>query len=401
MGGFDLRTIPDTGVHDPVFASALVLDDGKRACVICSVETVGVPENLVKDIRRAVCKRLPISEDAMQISAIHTHAAPEAFFEAAPCYDEEYYIFLVREISESIIRAYNKLHEVKVFISSAAVGGVGSYRDRVREESEYNMPTATLLFKSLDQCANDIVLSAFSCHPTVLNEANTLVSSDLVYGFRKYFENACPNVDLILINGSCADVSTRYTRTAASYDEVERLGALWANGVIGALDGEEITDATISAVRREMFIPSANFFDEDQKREVLEHLDRKIAECKDSQQRREYVSCRSVLVRSNYGTKGGCNAELGAIRIGNAVIFSMPFEYAASDADVLRERIDKKFGCKSIACCYANGYEGYLPSGRPLDKDSGYEDIASYFRHDAKWLVADEIEALFSSIKFD
>ena len=239
------------------------------------------------------------------------------------------------------------------------------------------------------------------CHPTVLNETNTLVSSDLVYGFRKHFESACTNTDLILINGSCADISTRYTRYAANYDEVERLGALWANAVIGTLDGKEIADASINVVRHNAMIPAANFFDEEQKREVLEHLERKILECKDTQQRREYVSCRSVLVRSNYGTVGGCDAELGAMRIGNAVIFSMPFEYAAVDADALREHLDKKYGCKSIACCYANGYEGYLPSGRPLDKDSGYEDIASYFRHDSKLIVADEIESLFDSIKFD
>ncbi len=401
MGGYDLRTVENTGVHDGVFVSSVVLDDGECVCAISSVETLGVPTKLIADIRRIVCESVPITADAIQIGATHTHSSPEAFFENAPCYDAEYYGFLVRAVADSIIKAYGELHEVSVISSSTSIDGVGSYRDRVREESRYGMPTATLLFRSLDKKYNDIALAAFACHPTVLNESNTLVSSDLVWGFRKHFTACRKNTDLVIINGACADVSSRYTRTAASYDEVERLGSLWANGVLAAIDGEELEGVRISAVREIVPIPSAEFFDKEQRKEALSHLERKIAECSDSQQRREYVSCRCVLVRENYGAEGGCDAELGIIKIGNFVLFSMPFEYAAVDSDALREKLDAKFNCKSVACCYTNGYEGYLPSGRVLDKDSGYEDMASFLRHDSKIIVADAIEKLCADVYTD
>lgn len=394
MGGFDLRTVENTGVHDDVFASAVVFDDGNSACAVCSVETLGVTAKIIGDIRRTVCANIPLSYESIQIGATHTHASPEAFFENAPCYDGEYYKFLVGAVANSIIKAYGALHEVSIIASNTTVDGVGSYRDRLREDSAYGMPCTTLLFRSLDEEYKDIALAAFACHPTVLNESNMLISSDLVYGFRKHFNVLRPNTDLVIVNGACADVSSRYTRTAASYDEVERLGALWAKGVADAIDGEELKDPKISVLRQNVPIPSAQFFDAEQRKEALDHLERKIGECADSQQRREYVSCRCVLVRENYGAKGGCTAELGVIKIGKLVLFSMPFEYAAVDSDALRKKLDVKFNCKSVACCYTNGYEGYLHSGRPLDKDSGYEDMASLFRHDSKLIVADAIEKL-------
>jgi hypothetical protein len=151
-------------------------------------------------------------------------------------------------------------------------------------------------------------------------------------------------------------------------------------------------------LRRIFPIPSAKFFDETERIAALEHLEKKIAECADAEERREYVSCRCILVRENYGAEGGCDAELGVIKIGDFLLFSMPFEYAAVDADMLRKKLDSRFNCKSVACCYTNGYEGYLPSGRPLDKDSGYEDMASFFRHDSKLIVADAIEKLCTAV---
>ena len=132
----------------------------------------------------------------------------------------------------------------------------------------------------------------------------------------------------------------------------------------------------------------------DKRRATVAYLDEKINACGDSEQRREYVSCRSVLKRENYGVGCGCDAVIGAVKIGKLVLGLLPFEYAQVDAVRLRSELDSTFGIASVICCYTNGYEGYLPSGRPLDRDSGYEDIASPFRHDAKEIVAKALKDL-------
>ena len=68
------------------------------------------------------------------------------------------------------------------------------------------------------------------------------------------------------------------------------------------------------------------------------------------------------------------------------------------DAEVLAKEIGVKFGKIAVICCYSNGYEGYLPSGRPLDRDSGYEDMASGFRSDAKQLVAEAFGRMLGDV---
>jgi len=54
----------------------------------------------------------------------------------------------------------------------------------------------------------------------------------------------------------------------------------------------------------------------------------------------------------------------------------------------LSGRIAIETGKNAWIRCYAGGYEGYLPSGKPLTRDSGYEDMASGYASEAKELLA-------------
>ena len=290
------------------------------------------------------------------------------------------------------------LHPVATGYAHTMATGVGSYRDRVREESAYAMPCDTVVFEPLDDANKTILLSVYACHPTVLNESNLLMSRDLVYGCDKRLAELVPNADVMFLNGACADISSRYSRVASNYEEVERLGSLWAEAVAASLPNAEPLEDLLMADQTSLFIPPAQFFTPAEREEILAYLETKIEACQDSQQKREYISCRSVLQRKHYGQGTGCDAELHVIGLGNLVFCSLPFEYASVDAEVLAKEIGVKFGKIAVICCYSNGYEGYLPSGRPLDRDSGYEDMASGFRSDAKQLVAEAFGRMLGDV---
>lgn len=394
MAGFDLRTGTNIGVHDRLFAKAVVIASGDIACAVCTLDLLGVPQDMASDIACKVSELTPIPESAVQICAIHTHAAPQAIFKGAACFDGEYRRLAVDAAVDAIVNAYRERIEVTVHCAHRTVGGVASYRDRIREDSSCEMPMDTLLLKSKKEGKNNILLTVFSCHPTVLNEANLLITRDLVWGCEKHLAERLPATDFIFINGACADLSTRYTRRSSDFSEVERLGEIWANALLESLDVSDELSEGIAFAKTRIFIPPANFFTDEQRRATIAYLDEKINACGDSEQCREYVSCRSVLKRENYGVGCGCDAVIGAVKIGKLVLGLLPFEYAQVDAVRLRSELDSTFGIASVICCYTNGYEGYLPSGRPLDRDSGYEDIASPFRHDAKEIVAKALEDL-------
>ncbi len=66
------------GVHDPVHARALALDDGIRRVILVAIETTQIndPEAVVK----AVADAARVPETAVMVVATHTHSVPLAFF---------------------------------------------------------------------------------------------------------------------------------------------------------------------------------------------------------------------------------------------------------------------------------------------------------------------------------
>ena len=51
MAGFQGRVFPSLAVHDPLWARALVLDDGKRRAAVVIADIIGVSAELVGQVR--------------------------------------------------------------------------------------------------------------------------------------------------------------------------------------------------------------------------------------------------------------------------------------------------------------------------------------------------------------
>ena len=74
--------LPFVGVHDPVFARALVLDDGARKVAIVSVEVTEIPYGT--QIVTAVAQALGVPEADVMVSATHTHVVPLVYYHNGP-----------------------------------------------------------------------------------------------------------------------------------------------------------------------------------------------------------------------------------------------------------------------------------------------------------------------------
>ena len=76
VGGF--RPFPATAVHDPLFARALVLDNGQTRLAIVIVDSLGIPREVCDEARRAVAESVPIEPWNLLIAATHTHSGTRA-----------------------------------------------------------------------------------------------------------------------------------------------------------------------------------------------------------------------------------------------------------------------------------------------------------------------------------
>ena len=404
MAGFDLRQEKAVGIHDLLSVRALVLDMNGTKTVLLVYDLLGVPMYLRDRILKEAAPDIP--PEHVILSAIHTHAAPKTHFRAFACFDKDYETLLVESGKKALADARKDLAPAQIILKEATANGVASFRDAVREASSFSMPVDILTFQRGCQEEEpreekkDIRLLVMRTHPTVMNEKNFLMSRDLVYGMDEALLSEDGKAVNIVVNGACADVSTRFTRKEASFTEIERLGKVFADAVKEAKTVADGAGDAIEAKSVMLTIPPATFFSEDKRKDILQKLEKKIAACEDEARRREYIACRSVLLRPLYGKKpdgtpkNGETVPITVLRFALADLIFLPFEYAFKDERVLKAAAEAKTGKQAIIICYSNGYEGYLPTGRPLDEDSGYEDMASSYRYDAKELIKDTVLSL-------
>jgi hypothetical protein len=84
------------------------------------------------------------------------------------------------------------------------------------------------------------VLGSFDCHPTVLGPDNLLISADLNGAFcRRLASKLGGSAFVTLATGAAGDISTRHTRRAQDFDEVDRFGTLLADHAYAALSGAD------------------------------------------------------------------------------------------------------------------------------------------------------------------
>ena len=113
-----------TEVHTPLFAKAIVLDDGKTRLAIVVVDTCAMPRSLLDEAKALAAESTGIPTENMLISATHTHSAPAVIGGLGTDPDPNYPPFLKVRLVEAIEKAAKNLEPARV---GAAVGNAAPY----------------------------------------------------------------------------------------------------------------------------------------------------------------------------------------------------------------------------------------------------------------------------------
>ena len=101
-------------VVDPLFAKALVLDDGTTRLVLCVVDTCMMPRDLIDRAKADASKVTGIPTERMLVSATHTHSAPSAMGCLGSRVDPAYAAFLPGRITAAIVGAVERLAPARI-----------------------------------------------------------------------------------------------------------------------------------------------------------------------------------------------------------------------------------------------------------------------------------------------
>jgi len=189
LSGYGSRDKPSEGILDPLYAKALVLDDGQSKIAIISADLLWVPLEMTNEIRRQVQDKIGIPQENIMICGTHTHFAPKIdriakdWPDAAVAeIDESYVQVLKKKIFDSIMLADKGIKEVKLGVGKGEMTEI-VYNRRTKKPDgtvamTFNLPAASpdltfgpidpeLCLLRIDDSDGSLVAAVvnYACHP--------------------------------------------------------------------------------------------------------------------------------------------------------------------------------------------------------------------------------------------
>lgn len=253
LGGYPYFERANTGVHDPLVASALFLADGTGGEVlILATDLFWITRKQADEIRAAIADRGNLSVERIFITCSHTHSAPwmSSIFEAFPgqpdftTHVDDAYLALVRDQLVDVgLRAMENLfpaavgHAVVTCGHDSGVGGNRRHPDGGAVDADVPVLTITDADGGLRA-----IWTKYALHPTVLHGDNALVSADFPGAIREAVAAAFPEAVFLYSMGTAGDQSPRYYRQGQTFDEASRLGGILGRAVIDAVEAAQPID---------------------------------------------------------------------------------------------------------------------------------------------------------------
>jgi hypothetical protein len=194
---------PASGINDPLWARAMVLDDGKIKLGLCVIDMIGFGNDEVLTLRKSILEQTEL--DHLIITSTHVHSSPDMMGMWGPDpftrgVDEAYKELVFEGITSAVIEAYNnqKPAYLKFAINeNDAAPLVGD----TRAPKVYD--AAVRLMQVVEKETNKTLgmILNWGNHPETLWAQNTLVSSDFPHYWREYMENGIVYRDSVYHEG--------------------------------------------------------------------------------------------------------------------------------------------------------------------------------------------------------
>lgn len=248
--GHAIRLDLSQGVMDPLYVSALIIQDEDKKNIFLSYDLILIDEELSMKIKTVVAKEVLCNEDNVIVSFIHTHAAPETG-EKSVFNDPEkgarlgYRDFLVESARKAVSLANQNLEVVEIFYASTLIDGFYSNRNDKNRPCDKSANIFKLLRK--DQSVLGVMVN-MSCHPTVLGPQNYLISADLFGAIRSALSDIY-HCDVLMMQGAAGDMGNRQYRQGNDQKELFRM----RDGIVPQLIDSNISYNKIETNRIEWF----------------------------------------------------------------------------------------------------------------------------------------------------
>ena len=259
--GYGDRSKGNTGVHDDLTATALVLESGGVRVALVALDILTINEFVVDRVRA----RLAPTEVILCCS--HTHSGPIAYAnEKSPRKNREYINSLVENIVAAVDEAQAKLQPVRLEYSLGEASVGINRRERMPDghmeigrnpagARDNSLQVVSVFSQSGERLATVV---NYACHGTVLGPANLLVSADWIGAMRPRVESELGGLTLFL-QGAAANINPdMYWEDGRAFEKAAEQGHAVAEAVQDAVrsESEPVAEAPLEIVRVEAWLPT-------------------------------------------------------------------------------------------------------------------------------------------------
>jgi hypothetical protein len=199
------------GAHDPLYARALVLDDGRHGVAIVAVDLIAVTADFTTAVRHAVSATTAIRPDHLMLAASHTHAGPD-LFGWTETVDPTIEVQVRRRVVEAVYQAYTNRRPARVGWSDADLASISINRHDASGPVDPRVgvmwvePETALERREDPQIPIALVVN-FAIHTCFLSAANQLYSADISGFAMSALERLYPGAIALFLNGAAGNIN--------------------------------------------------------------------------------------------------------------------------------------------------------------------------------------------------
>jgi neutral ceramidase len=252
-----------TGVHDPLFSSALYLSNGQAQVMFIANDIIFVGKDLALRARQRIAEVTGVPVDCIMVTATHTHSGPTTVDyisceddPVVPKADRKYLRFFEDRIVDAGVEAYRQARPAQLGLAVADGAGVGTNRRDPSGPADPQVPVLVVKAAEGDELIACMVV--YSMHPTVLHEDSKLVSGDFPGMTRLYLQRHVLGADCPVLyhTGPEGNQSPRHVTEGNTFAEAKRLGDMLGRAIAEVIPAIEYTSSvSLECCRRLIDLP--------------------------------------------------------------------------------------------------------------------------------------------------